>query len=241
MTKSRVAVALLSLVFVSLIAFRISRPEFAHAQGPGMTNLLLQILSGTIPASIPTPLSFQDASGTITSYQPNGATATSNNGFFSPLGSNGRTCFTCHQPQDGWALTPQSVVATYSLTHGNTPLFQAIDSAGCPSDPRATSTNPMAFALSHAQVLLKANFRIGLTLPPSGSQQWAKLTVSYDPLGCENDAKYGLPANQISVYRRVLPAANLGFLDPMGPLGISPDASFFPCKHGGFCLGASSA
>jgi len=239
--KSRVAVALLAVVCVSLIAFWISRPEFAHAQGSGTTNFLLQILSGTTPASIPTPLSFQNATGTITSYQPNGATTTSNNGFFSPLGSNGRTCLTCHQPQDGWALTPPSVVATYNLTHGNTPLFQAIDSAGCPSDPRATSTNPMAFALSHAQVLTKANFRIGVTLPAKGTQQWAKLTVSYDPLGCENDAKYGLPANQVSVYRRVLPAANLGFLDPMGPMGISPDPSFFPCRSGGFCLGASPA
>ena len=237
MTKSRVAVALLSLVCVSLIAYTISRPGFAHAQG----NLLLQILSGQIPASIPTPLSFQDTTGTITSYQPNGPTTTSNNGFFSSLGSNGRTCFTCHQPQDGWALTPQSVQETYNLVGANTPLFQAIDSAGCPSDPRATSTNPMAFALSHAQALLKANFRIGLTLPPQANQQWAKLTVSYDPPGCENDPKYGLPANQVSVYRRVLPAANVGFLDPMGPLGVSPNPGSRVCKSGGFCLGASPA
>lgn len=242
MSKRRVAVALLSVAFVAVFAFWVGRPEFAHAQGPGGTAALLQqILSGQIPTTIPTPLSFQNASGTITSYQPNGATATSSNGFFSSLGSNGRTCFTCHQPQDGWALTPQSVVATYNLTHGNTPLFAAIDSAGCPSDPRATSTNPMLFTLSHAQVLTKANFRIGITLPPQGTQQWAKLTVSYDPPGCENDPKYGLPANQVSVYRRVLPAANVGFLDPMGPLGISPDLAFFPCHLGGFCLGVSPA
>src|ERR1035438_5931585 len=102
--KSRVAVALLSVVCVSLIAFRLSGPGFAHAQGPGTTNLLLQILSGIIPASIPTPLSFQNASGTITSYQPNGATTTSNNGFFSPLGSKARTCLPCHSPQEGLAL-----------------------------------------------------------------------------------------------------------------------------------------
>jgi len=88
--KSRVAVALLAVVCVSLIALRISRPEFAHAQGSGTTNFLLQILSGIIPAGIPTPLSFQNATGTITSYQPNGATTTSNNGFFSPLAGCGK-------------------------------------------------------------------------------------------------------------------------------------------------------
>jgi hypothetical protein len=204
--------------------------------------LLLEILAGQIPANIPIFLSFQDASGTISSYQPNGATTTSNNGFFSTLGSNGRTCFTCHQPQDGWALTPQSVQATYNLPFGaNAALFESIDSAGCPSDPRATSNNPTQFALSHVQVFTKANFRIGLNLPAPANQQWAQLSVSYDPPGCENDPKYGLPANQVSVYRRVLPAANVGFLDPMGPLGISPDHSFFPCRSGGFCLGASPA
>ena len=45
----------------------------------------------------------RDPKGAIASFQPNGATVTSNNAFFKDMGTNGRTCFTCHQPQNGWA------------------------------------------------------------------------------------------------------------------------------------------
>src|SRR5204863_8954123 len=37
-----------------------------------------------------------DPSGTIATFQPNGPTITAKNAFFQDLGSNGRTCFTCH-------------------------------------------------------------------------------------------------------------------------------------------------
>ena len=46
-----------------------------------------------------------DPKGAIASFQPNGATLTSNNAFFKDMGTNGRTCFTCHQPQNGWGVS----------------------------------------------------------------------------------------------------------------------------------------
>src|SRR5438034_416193 len=41
-----------------------------------------------------------DPSGRIATYQPSGVTRTAGNAFFQNIGSNGRTCFTCHQPQN---------------------------------------------------------------------------------------------------------------------------------------------
>jgi hypothetical protein len=41
----------------------------------------------------------EDPSGQIATFQPGAATFTANNAFFQDLGTNGRTCFTCHQPQ----------------------------------------------------------------------------------------------------------------------------------------------
>ncbi|HXZ79512.1 MAG TPA: hypothetical protein VEG30_06250 [Terriglobales bacterium] len=259
-TPRRVAIALL-LVAMCLVAFRVTRPEPAHAQvGSSGVNstisaqdwpawqTLLEILSGQTPSRIPTSMSFANPSGTITSYQPNGATTTKNNGFFASLGTNGRTCFTCHQPQDGWALTPASVRATYALAGPNATLFSRIDAANCPTSPGANSSNGAAFAYAHSQLLTRANFRINVDLPAKANQQWSKVLVNYDPTGCENDPKYGLPAGKASVYRRVLPAANLAFLDPMGPLGLAPASTpgrirptFAPCNNGGFCLGKSPA
>ena len=42
-----------------------------------------------------------DPAGALATFQPNGATVTANNAFFQNLGTNGRTCFSCHQPQAG--------------------------------------------------------------------------------------------------------------------------------------------
>jgi hypothetical protein len=54
------------------------------------------------PAVIPTFETDFDASGSIATTQPGGPTSTAGNPFFQDLGTNGRTCFTCHQPQNGW-------------------------------------------------------------------------------------------------------------------------------------------
>src|ERR1700757_1838385 len=50
----------------------------------------------------------QDDSGRIATYQPSGVTRTGRSPFFQNLGTNGRTCFTCHQPQNGWTISAAS-------------------------------------------------------------------------------------------------------------------------------------
>ena len=61
-----------------------------------------------------------DPKGAIASFQPNGATVTSNNAFFKDMGTNGRTCFTCHQPQNGWGVSANDVAERFekSRRHG---------------------------------------------------------------------------------------------------------------------------
>src|SRR5438874_2884804 len=56
------------------------------------------------PAVIPPLLGLPDGNGTITTYQPNGASAVQGNPFFAALGTNGRSCFTCHLPAYGWSF-----------------------------------------------------------------------------------------------------------------------------------------
>src|SRR5262249_12722928 len=76
--------------------------------------------------------------GAIASFQPNGATFTGNNAFFKDLGTNGRTCFTCHQPQNGWSITPPDVVERFERSRGADPIFRLVDGATCPSDDVST-------------------------------------------------------------------------------------------------------
>jgi cytochrome c peroxidase len=211
----------------------------AH-QTPGMTviariarnvAILSGILKGEIPKAIEQDVRFRDPTGWIGTYQPGGRTITATNGFFSSdITTNERTCFTCHQPQNGWAISPPSILAQYLLTRGQSALFQPIDAAVCPDAPGAAARflDPR-FVKSRAQLFKRGNFRISLNAPnPLGpadesymtfdgntNPEWA-LRVDYDPFGCELDPEYGLPANVLSVYRRPLPSANVAFLAQNG-------------------------
>jgi cytochrome c peroxidase len=60
--------------------------------------------------------------GHAASFHPGGSVDLSNN-FFTPQGTNGRHCGTCHAPEDGWSLRPATVAQMFSLTDGNHPLF----------------------------------------------------------------------------------------------------------------------
>jgi hypothetical protein len=75
-----------------------------------------------------------DPSGLIATFQPSGPTVTSQNAFFANLGTNGRTCFSCHQPQNGWTVSAASVQARFYASFGTDPIFRLVDGATCPTD-----------------------------------------------------------------------------------------------------------
>lgn len=89
------------------------------------------------PAIIPELEIDPDVSGAIATFQPSGATITANNAFFQNLGTNGRTCFTCHRPEDAWSLSAQHARDRFEA-NSNDPLFRLIDGATCPSDDIST-------------------------------------------------------------------------------------------------------
>jgi cytochrome c peroxidase len=150
-----------------------------------------------------------DPSGLISTFQPAGATLTSSNPFFQNLGTNGRTCFTCHQPQNGWTISAQAAHDRFFASNGTDPLFRLVDGATCPSDDVST---PAAQQKAYQLLTDKGLIRIGLAIPST-----AKFTVSVvsDPYGCNTNPSTGLTgptSGIVSVYRRPLPSTNLGFL-----------------------------
>ncbi len=152
-----------------------------------------------------------DRSGQIATYQPGGPTATADNPFFQNLGTNERTCFTCHQPQTGWTVSAASVQARFDASLGSDPIFRLVDGATCPTDNvKSLGTKRQAYKL----LLDKGLIRIGLPMPPPGMLQFEVLNVD-DPYNCNTNPATGLTsptAGTVSVYRRPLPTTNLGFL-----------------------------
>jgi cytochrome c peroxidase len=163
-----------------------------------------------------------DPSGAIATFQPGGATFTANNAFFQNLGTNGRTCFTCHQPQNGWSVSAASVAERFAASAGTDPIFRLVDGATCPS---ANVSTLQAKRQAYKLLTDKGLIRIGLPmplplplpLPPPPAPPGLEFTVTSvsDPYQCTTNPATGLTSPTsgiVSVYRRPLPSTNLGFL-----------------------------
>jgi hypothetical protein len=166
------------------------------------------------PPAIP-EFAFQfDPSGAIATVQPNGSTQTSQNAFFANLGTNNRTCFSCHQPQTGWGVSAASVQSRFYFSYGNDPIFRLVDGATCPTDD---VSNIQANVQAYSLLLRKGLIRIGLPVPAMAEFQ---ITAVDDPYNCNTNPMTGLTnfgskgptVGIVSVYRRPLPSTNLGFL-----------------------------
>ena len=145
--------------------------------------------------------SFLDASGVITTLSVNGP-IDSQGAFFQSLGTNGRSCATCHVASQAMSISAASVQQRFAETRGRDPLFASVDGANCPNARQDS-------AADHSLLLQHGLIRVFLT-PPATAQ--FSISVVQDPYGCAItiDPTNGQPI--VSVYRRPLPSTNLGFL-----------------------------
>jgi hypothetical protein len=122
------------------------------------------------------------------------------NAFFQDLGTNGRTCFTCHRPAEGWTITPAEIRERFERTRGLDPIFRNNDGSNCEgADVSTLRKRRGAFSL----LLEKGLIRVGLEVPAAAEFEIVDVD---DPYRC------GAPFTGASMYRRPLPSTNLTFL-----------------------------
>src|SRR3954454_21160400 len=132
---------------------------------------------GGIPAVIPKLEIDNDPNGQVGSYQPGGQTVTSQNAFFQSLGTNGRSCATCHQPASGMSVSLRNILKRLNKTKGTDPLFAPVDGANCPTLVPAADTSGSVvggfkgkskkdFKAARSLLLTKGLIRIPLPVPP---------------------------------------------------------------------------
>lgn len=144
-------------------------------------------------------LVFANAAGQLHTLDVNGPLDL-DNPFFQDLGTNGRQCVTCHQPQSAWTITPANVQARFIRSRGTDPIFRNNDGSNCEGvNPRTLPERAAAYSL----LLTRGLIRVGLDVPAG-----AEFTIDKvdDPMRC------GPASNDASLYRRPLPSANLKFL-----------------------------
>jgi cytochrome c peroxidase len=147
----------------------------------------------------PSILYLPNPSGTLKVIFTDGRFFDLTNPFFQDLGTNGRTCFSCHKPNDGWTITPPTVQAIFRATKGLDPLFNPVDGT---NSPDANISSVAARKAASSMLLTKGLIRIGLSIP-SGAE--FTLAAVDDPYGFAS-------ASQLSLFRRPLPTTNLLFL-----------------------------
>jgi len=143
----------------------------------------------------------EDPSGVLGSVNLNGPTHT-DGPFFQSLGTNGRSCSTCHVAAQAFSFSAAGARERFVQSQGRDPLFAAVDGANC------TTVQPGDRA-GHSLVVQNGLIRVGLKLPANAQYT---ISVVHDPYGCAitPDPNDGQPT--VSVYRRPLPTTNLVFL-----------------------------
>ena len=119
--------------------------------------------------------------------------------FYRDIGANGRACVSCHVASQGWTITPAGVRDRFERTRGLDPIFRANDGSTSPLAELGTlDARRRAFTL----LLNKGLIRVGIGIPDGAEFELAAVD---DPYGFAS-------ARELSLFRRPLPSANLGFL-----------------------------
>jgi len=143
-------------------------------------------------------LGFLDPTGQIQTFSATGSFDNANP-FNQSLGTNGRTCTTCHQESDGLSVTPAHITDRFNKTNGTDPIFRTNDGSNCPTlDVSTVDARRSAYSL----LLTKGLIRIELPVPAN-----ADFTV----VAVDNPHTCSSPTS-LSMYRRPLPSTNLKFL-----------------------------
>jgi hypothetical protein len=73
-----------------------------------------------------------NAGGVLRTITLDGKALDMGNPFFQSLGTNGRSCGSCHVPSAGWTITPAEVQARFKKSDGLDPIFRTNDGSNSP-------------------------------------------------------------------------------------------------------------
>jgi cytochrome c peroxidase len=165
--------------------------------------------------------SFTNAAGIAGTVTTNGVVDTTNP-FFQSLGTNGRSCVTCHQAADNWSVSAADVRKRFNATGGTDPIFRTNDGANSPNADVSTVT---ARRKAYSMLVNKGLIRVERPIPAN---------AEFDLLAVDDPYHYASAAG-LSLFRRPLPSTNLRFIstvmwdgrevDPITPMTIPNPAS----------------
>jgi cytochrome c peroxidase len=149
---------------------------------------------------IPNGTPLRNPGGASETYSTMGGGIDETGPFFQSMGTNGRSCATCHQPSDGMSIAAEEVQERFFMTRGRDPIFRTVDGSNCNHSIDVSSLEGMydAYSLLRTRGLI----RIAIAIPATADYRVVAVNNRY---GCNE-------SDVVSMYRRPLPTTNLRFL-----------------------------
>ena len=154
------------------------------------------------PKTLPNLFPFPNPSGVLRTFSTTGKLDMTGP-FFQDLGTNGRTCVTCHQPGEAWSISAAGVEKRFKESHGLDPIFRTNDGSNCDHDINDSTEEGRREAYS----LLRTRGLIRVAIDVPDGAEFEVVEVK-NPYSC-NETK------TLSMYRRPLPSTNLRFLSAL--------------------------
>ena len=183
----------------------------------GALAIALLLTSGPWASAQSNVLDTPNPSGVLRTITLDGSPLDFSNPFFQSLGTNGRSCVSCHVPSTGWTISPAEVRARFDKTRGLDPIFRTNDGS---NSPRADVSTVAARRAAYSMLLNNGLIRVGLAIPAGAEFDLVEVD---DPYGFASAA-------ELSLFRRPIPTTNLRFLtgvmwdgrESFPPLGTFP-------------------
>lgn len=141
------------------------------------------------------PQELRNPTGRLRTISTTGSIDTSNP-FFQSLGTNGRTCASCHVQENGWGISTAKVNELFERSNGLDPLFRTVDGANSPTANISTEgSRRQAFSMLRKYGVI----RVGIGIPANAEFE----------LVAVDDPWHYASANELSLFRRPLPSVNL--------------------------------
>jgi cytochrome c peroxidase len=145
-----------------------------------------------------------DPLGTTASFSSNAFDAGSSGAFFASLGTNGRTCNSCHRQDQGWTIAAAKVKELAGERPSDS-LFAPVDGTDCPP------TSPVQAVSATFSTLLVHYGLIRIQLPVPAGADFSVVDAT-NPHGCSIAPASAGVGGALFLFRRPLPTANLEFL-----------------------------
>ena len=149
---------------------------------------------------IPNGTFFPNEDGLSQTYSTNGKGIDLTGPFFQSMGTNGRSCSTCHELSDGMSVSASHIQQRFVQSRGEDPIFRTVDGSNC-NHSIDVSTLERKFA-AYSLLRTRGLFRIAIAVPVNADY---RIVSVQNPYGCNE-------SDTISMYRRPLPSTNLRFL-----------------------------